>query len=141
MRNFRRIAETLAEFGVRSQEPDALSAAVRVRLGRSIVQNLAGMQPELQVLTLEPELERVLHQSTQEGASLGVEPGILERLQEGLKDQAQRHEMTGDPALLLVAPTLRPWLARMMKNIRNLTVLAYDEIPDDRSIQVAATVG
>ncbi len=141
VRNIRRIAETLAEHGVRSQDPDVLSAAVRVRLGRSIVQNLAGMRPELHVLTLDPDLERILTESSSDGASLGIEPGIIERLQESLKDQAMRHELTGDPALLLVPPPVRPWLAKILKNIRNLTVLAYNEVPDDKSIQMVATVG
>ncbi len=141
VRNIRRIVETLAEHGVRSQDPDVLAAAVRVRLGRSIVQKVAGMQPELQVLTLEPELERILNESTQGGASLGLEPGIMDRLQESLTDQAQRHELTGDPAVLLVSPNLRPWLSKMMRSIRNLHILAYNEIPDDKRIEMVAAVG
>lgn len=141
VRNIRRIAETLAEHGTKSQDPDVLSAAVRVRLGRSIVQKVAGMQPELQVLTLEPELERILSESSQDGASLGLEPGIIERLQESLTEQAQRHEVTGDPAVLLVSPKLRPWLSKMLRNIRNLHVLAYNEIPDDKKIEMVAAVG
>ncbi len=141
VRNIRRIAETLTEQGAATQDPDALCAAVRVRLGRSIVQQVAGMQPELQVLTLEPELERILNESSQGGASLGIEPGIMERLQTSLSEQAQRHEMTGDPAVLLVSPNLRPWLAKLVRGIRNLHVLAYNEIPDDRKIEMVAAVG
>ena len=141
VRNILKIAETLAEHGTKSQDPDVLSAAVRVRLGRSIVQKVAGTGPELQVLTLEPELERILNDSTQNGASLGLEPGIMERLQGSLLEQAQRHELTGDPALLLVSPMLRPWLAKMVRSIRNLHVLAYNEIPDDRTIEMVAAVG
>jgi len=141
VRNIRRIAETLAEHGARSQDPDVLSAAVRVRLGRWIVQNVAGMKRELQVLTLEPELERILQESSQDGASLGLEPGIIDRLQESLTEQAQRHELIGDSAVLLVSPKLRPWLAKMMRTIRNLHVLAYNEVPDDRKIEMVAAVG
>ena len=141
VRNIRRIAETLTEHGIKSQDPDTLSAAVRVRLGRSIVQKVAGMQSQLQVLTLEPELERILNESSQDGASLGIEPGIIERMQETLMEQAERHELTGDPAVLLVSPALRPWLSKMMRSIRNLHVLAYNEIPDDRKIEMVGAVG
>ena len=42
LKNIRKIAETLAEHAARSQDPDVLSAAVRVALGRSIVHNVAG---------------------------------------------------------------------------------------------------
>ena len=134
VRNIRKIAETLAEHGTKSQDPDVLSAAVRVALGRSIVQSVAGMRAELPVLTLEPELERILNESVQEGGNVGLEPAMMERLHKTLSDKAQKQEIAGEPAVLLVAPPVRPWMARMMRNIRNLTVLAYNEVPDDRRI-------
>ncbi|MDJ0911273.1 MAG: flagellar biosynthesis protein FlhA [Woeseiaceae bacterium] len=141
VRNIRKIAETLAEQGARSQDPDALSAAVRVSLGRSIVQSVAGTRPELPVLTLEPELERILNESAQEGGSLGLEPAMMERLHNTLAEKAQSQEIAGEPAVLLVAPQVRPWMSRMMRNIRNLYVLAYNEVPDDKRIQMLAAVG
>ena len=140
IRNIRKICETLAEQGAKSQDPDVLSAAVRIALGRSIVQSVAGMRSELPVLTLEPELERILNESSQDGESRGLEPGMVERLHTSLSEQAQKQEIAGDPAVLLVAPNLRPWLSRMMRGIRNLHVMAYNEIPDDRRIQMVAAV-
>lgn len=140
VKNIRRIAETLAEQGGKNQDPAALSAAVRVALGRSIVQSVAGMRPDLPVLTLEPDLERILNDSSRDGESLGVEPGLISRLHESLAEQAQKQEVAGEPAVLLVAPNLRPWLARMLRGIRNLHVLAYNEIPDDKRIQMLAAV-
>ena len=110
IRNIRKIAETLAEQGAKSQDPDALSAVVRVALGRSIVQDVAGMRRELPVLTLDPDLERILNESDQEGGSPGLEPGLVDRLHESLSERAQKQEMAGEPAVLLVAPRLRPWL-------------------------------
>ena len=141
LKNIRKIAETLAEHGARSQDPDALSAAVRVALGRSIVHNVAGARPELPVMTLEPELERILNESAQEGGNIGLEPAMVERLHESLKEKAQSQEVAGEPAVLLVAPQVRPWMSRMMRNIRNLHVLAYNEVPDDKRIQMIAAVG
>jgi len=140
LKNIRKIAETLAEHGARSQDPDALSAAVRVSLGRSIVHNVAGTGPELSVMTLEPELERILNESVQEGGNVGLEPAMVERLHQSLTEKAQSQEMAGEPAVLLVAPPVRPWMSRMMRNIRNLHVLAYNEIPDDKRIQMIAAV-
>ena len=140
LKNIRKIAETLAEHGGRSQDPDVLSAAVRVSLGRSIVHNVAGTGAELAVMTLEPELERILNESVQEGGNVGLEPAMVERLHQSLTEKAQSQEMAGEPAVLLVAPPVRPWMSRMMRNIRNLHVLAYNEIPDDKRIQMIAAV-
>ena len=141
LKNIRKIAETLAEHGARSQDPDALSAAVRVALGRSIVHNVAGTRPELPVMTLEPELERILNESAQENGTVGLEPAMVERLHKSLSEKAQSQEVAGEPAVLLVAPQVRPWMSRMMRNIRNLHVLAYNEVPDDRRVQMIAAVG
>ena len=140
IRNIRKIAETLAENGGAEQDPGVLCAAVRVALGRSIVQNVAGMRAELPVMTLEPDLEQLLNDSSKDGESPGLEPGMIERLHESLSDQAKKQEIAGDPAVLLVAPNLRPWMARMMRGIRNLYVLSYNEIPEDKRIQMIGAV-
>ncbi len=141
IRNIRKIAETLAEQGAKSQEPDVLSAAVRVALGRSIVQNVAGTRAELPVLTLEPELERILNESVSENGTMGLEPAMVERLHQTLSEKAQSQEVAGEPSVLLVSPQVRPWMARMMRTIRNLHVLAYNEIPDEKRVQMIGAVG
>ncbi len=141
VRNIRRIAETLTEQGPKTQEPEQLVAAVRVALGRSIVQGIAGMRDELPVLTLEPELEQLLTESTRNGATAGLEPGLVERIHRVLSENAERQEAAGEPAVLLVAPGIRPWLAKLMRGIRNLHVLAYNEIPEDKQIRMVGAVG
>ena len=144
VRDMRTIAETLAEHGHRSQDPGVLTAACRVSLGRSITQHINGMALELPVITLEPALEQILQQSlhaaTEGGA--GFEPGLAERMHRSLAESAQRQEAAGQPAILLVSPGIRPWLARLVRHsIPDLHVLAYDEVPDNKQIKVVATVG
>ena len=99
------------------------------------------MRPELSVLTLEPELERILNESSQENGNVGLEPTMVERLHKTLSEQAQAQEIAGEPLVLLVAPQIRPWMSRMMRNIRNLHVLAYNEVPDDKRVQMVGAVG
>ncbi|MEM9173547.1 MAG: FHIPEP family type III secretion protein [Pseudomonadota bacterium] len=141
IRNIRKIAEVLADHGAKSQDPDVLTSAVRVVLGRSIVQDISGNAEEVPVMTLDPELEQILNNSSQNGTVAGLEPGLVERIHSALTEKARDQEATGESAVLLVGPAVRPWLARMMKGIRNLHVLAYNEIPDDRQIRMIATVG
>lgn len=144
VKDMRTIAETLAEAGARSQDPGALTAAVRVSLGRSIVQHINGMGPELEVITLDPSLEQILQSSIQaisEGGA-GIEPGLAERMHQSLVESAQRQEAAGKPAILLVTPAIRAWLARLVRHsIPMLNVLAYNEIPDNKQIKVVANIG
>jgi flagellar biosynthesis protein FlhA len=143
IRNLRTICETLAELAPKTQDPVVLVAAVRVALGRTIVQNIGGLRQELPVITLDPALEQVLQDSMAGGeASPGFEPGLADRIQQSLGDSARRQDAAGEPAVLLVAPKIRPWIARLMRHSTpSLAVLAYNEIPENRRIRVIAAVG
>ncbi|HMH87221.1 MAG TPA: flagellar biosynthesis protein FlhA [Steroidobacteraceae bacterium] len=143
IRNLRTICEALSELAPKTQDPVALVAAVRVALGRTIVQSIGGLRQELPVITLDPALEQVLQDSMVGGdASPGFEPGLADRIQQALGDSARRQDAAGEPAVLLVAPKIRPWIARLMRHSTpSLAVLAYNEIPENRRIRVIAAVG
>ena len=144
IRNMRSIVETLAEHAGQSQDPGALTAAVRVALGRQIVQEISGLGTEIPVITLAPELEQILLGSLANGGVAGaaVEPGLADRLQQGVADASRKQEMSGEPAVLLVAPQLRPWLARFTRHVaQNLHVLAYNEVPDNRRVRLVQALG
>jgi flagellar biosynthesis protein FlhA len=144
IRNMRTIVETLAEHAARTQDPLQLQANVRVALGRQIVQDIAGMSTELPVITLEPDLEQLLTNSLagSNAATPGLEPGLAERMQRRLAEAAQRQELSGEPAVLLVPPQLRQTLARFMRTIvPGMHVLAWNEIPDNRKVRLVTAVG
>ncbi len=144
IRDMRSIVQTLVEYGPRSQDPDVLTAAVRISLRRLIVQDAVGMSSEIPVITLAPELEQMLHQSLQnagdEGA--GIEPGLAERLQQSLNEAHQNQEMAGEPSILLTSGMLRTVLSRFVKyTIPGLRVMSYQEVPDERQIKIVSSVG
>jgi len=143
IRDLRTIAETLAEHSARSQDPDVLTTAVRISLGRMIVQSINGLDDELPVMTLAAELEQILLRTMQMGnEQTPLEPGLAERLHKALLDTAQKQELVGQPAVLLVPDVLRVMLARFVRHgIPALHVLAFSEIPEDRKLKVIATVG
>jgi len=144
IRDMRTIAETLADHGARSQDPVALTAAVRAALSRFIVQGITDSYEDLPLIALDPGLEQVLQRSLQAtgSAGLGIEPRLAERLQRGASEAAQRQEIAGEPAVLVTSAELRPWLARWLRPmVRGLHVLAYTEIPDNRPVRVVATLG
>jgi flagellar biosynthesis protein FlhA len=144
IRNMRSIVESLAEHAAQSQDPGTLTASVRVALGRQIVQEIAGLGTEIPVLTLAPELEQILLTSLSSSGAAGaaVEPGLADRLQKSVAEAAQRQEAGGEPAVLLVQPQLRPWLARFTRHVaQNLHVLAYNEVPDNRRVRLVQALG
>jgi flagellar biosynthesis protein FlhA len=144
IRDMRTIAETLSEVASRTQEPDQLTSLVRPKLGRMIVQSLVDESNALSVMTLDPNLEQLLHnvlQQTAPGQNMALEPGLSERLFAALREGARAVEEMGHPAVLVVSPAIRPWLSKAVRyRVNEMTLLSYSEIPDDQSVKVIHTV-
>jgi flagellar biosynthesis protein FlhA len=144
IRDMRTVLETLVEYGPKSQDPEVLTAACRIGLRRLIIQDIVGSENVIPVITLAPELEKVLHKSLETGGSegIGIEPGMADRIQRSLMDATQAQEMEGEPAILLTSGIVRSTLARFVKNtIPGLRVLSDQEIPDHRQIKIVSVIG
>ncbi|OIP07917.1 MAG: flagellar biosynthesis protein FlhA [Betaproteobacteria bacterium CG2_30_68_42] len=144
IRDMRTIVEALAEHAGRLQDAAALTAQVRIALGRSIVQQLFPGTGEMQVMSLDPQLERLLAQAAQAGGpdAGGFEPGLADTLLRDTTAAAQRQEDLGLPAVLLVPDALRWMLSRFLRRaVPQLKVLSHSEVPDSRTIKVTAIIG
>ncbi|MCB1692962.1 MAG: flagellar biosynthesis protein FlhA [Pseudomonadales bacterium] len=142
VRDIRSIAEALAEHAGKSQDPDVLTARVRVSLGRIIYQNINGMEPELAVMALEPKLEQILLQTISGNGSDGIEPGLAEKMMREVNESTRQFEALGKPPVLLVSSSIRQWLARLVRsNQPSLNVLAYEELPAAKKVKVVTTIG
>jgi flagellar biosynthesis protein FlhA len=149
VRDMRTIAESLANMTPRSQEIAALTGAARTGLARLIIQNIFGTADELSVMTLDPSLEQLLLKTVQQSAqqtgnmdTLVIEPSMADAIQRSLMNATQEQENAGRPAVLVVSGQLRPVLSRFVRNtIEHLSVLSYQEIPDNKTITIVSTVG
>lgn len=143
IRDMRTIIETLAEHATRSQEAEALTAQVRNALGRSIIQQLYPSGSEMQVMSLDPQLERVLLQAIAGGGdNASIEPGLADTLIRETAAASQRQEELGLPAVLLVSGNLRLLLSRFLRRgISQLKVIAHSEVPENKIIKVTSIIG
>lgn len=144
IRDMRTIAETLSQYGQKSQDPVALTEHVRTALRRLIYQHISGADDEMPVITLDPKLEQILLQSfhVSEEETATIEPGLAQNMHGVLYEKVQERELAGEPAVLLVTPQLRNGLTKFVRHtITGLSVLSYNEIPDNKQIRIVATVG
>jgi len=144
IRDMRSIAETLSEMAPRNTDPDQLTSAVRPKLGRMIMQSLVDDKNSLSVMTLDPGLEQMIHnilQQSQPGQPVVLEPGLAEGLFVALRNGCRTMEDDGNPAVLVVSPIVRSWLSKAVRyRVNDLTVLSYNEIPDDQAVKVVHSV-
>jgi flagellar biosynthesis protein FlhA len=143
IRDLRTIVETLADAATRSVDPSDLTAQVRSALRASIAQSLFGNSRELPVITLDPDLEKILSQSlgsAQDGPAF--EPGLVDLLQRGAAVAAKRQEDVGLTPTLLVPDRLRLPLIRLLKRAApRLRVLGHAEVPETSTIRVSTVLG
>ncbi|HGS5635914.1 TPA: flagellar biosynthesis protein FlhA [Vibrio parahaemolyticus] len=150
LKDIRTIANTMLESSENTKDPILLAADVRCALKRTLVNLIAGQKPELNVYTLSDELEQMLLTSLQQAQASGtvvldsfpIEPNILGQFQQNLPLIRQQLKQQGLPPILLVMPQLRPLLARYARTFtQGLAVLSYNEIPENKQINVVGNLG
>ena len=142
--DMRSILETLTEHGARTQDADELTAAVRVGLGRAIMQGIYPADKDVEVLALDPQLEQMLSQTTATRGADGpaLEPGLAERILKQASQFAASREQLGQPCVLLAPPAMRALLARFLRRAApQLKVLSQSEVPDNRLVKVIGILG
>lgn len=144
IRDMRTIIETLSEYGAMLQDATELTTHVRVQLGRAIVQQLFPEGNEVSVMTFNHQLENLLMQAVNAGATgaVAIEPGLAESLTYQTEQAARQQESMGMTPVLLVPAPLRFVLARFLRRgVPRLRVLSHDELPDYKTIRVTNLIG
>ncbi|HEX7639576.1 MAG TPA: flagellar biosynthesis protein FlhA [Burkholderiaceae bacterium] len=141
IRDFRSIVESLAENGTVT-DPAELARRIRTHIAPAIVQQIYGPVRELDVIALEPELERMVAQALTSPHGAVLDPGVADTISRQAADSARRQEDKGTPACLLVPDALRAPLSRLLKRAApRLKVLAHSEIPETHSIRIGSIIG
>ena len=123
------VIETLADVGRNTKDAQLLTEAVRQRLGAAICQQLMGDASALQVLTLDPEVERRLRQSTQ--ADSATDPRFIEQLLTRAVALAEQMVRSNLLPVLLCAPDLRRHLRSLTERaLPHMRVIAVTEVPN-----------
>ncbi|HRP30101.1 MAG TPA: FHIPEP family type III secretion protein, partial [Burkholderiaceae bacterium] len=142
IRDMRSIVESLAEHAAVVTDPAELARRIRVSLAPAIVQQIYGATRELDVIALEPELERMVSQALNSPHGAALDPGVADTLARSTADCAKRQEDLGRPACLLVPDAIRVPMARLLRRAApRLRVLGHSEIPETHSIRIGSVVG
>ncbi len=139
IRNVELILEVLADESTKTKNENELVEKVRKRLGSHICQPLLNKEGELEVLTLDPGVERTLLQQVNgpdRAVPFNIDPANLEKLMHAVLNSAQSMMSKNCPPIVLCAPTVRPGLKQITERVfPKLVVLAVNEIPTSISVK------
>lgn len=142
IRDMRSIVESLAEHAATVTDPAELARRIRIHLAPAIVQQIYGPTRELDVIALEPELERMVSQALTSPHGAALDPGVADTLTRSAAASARRQEDLGLPACLLVPDMIRVPMARLLRRAApRLRVLSHSEIPETHSIRIGSVIG
>ena len=137
IRDIRTIIESIAEHATATSDPQELARRVRVALSPAIVQQIYGPTRELNVIAIDPPLERLLVQALGNSAGPALDPNVAEMLSKNAAETAMKQEEIGVPACLLVPDQIRSAVSRLLRRVApRLQVLAHSEIPETHTIRI-----
>jgi flagellar biosynthesis protein FlhA len=142
IRDMRSIVECLAEHASTVTDPAELARRIRIHLAPAIVQQIYGPVKELDVIALDPELERLVTQALNSPHGAALDPSVADTLSRSAAETAKKQEDLGHPACLLVPDLIRAPMARLLKRAApRLKVLGHSEIPETHSIRIGSIIG
>ena len=133
IRDLRTILEQLADYGPTTKDTDILTEYVRQALARPITKQFQSTDGSLSVVTLNREVEELIHNSIQKTeltSFLALEPTVAEKLLIKLQEavEAITPQMETSP-VLLASPGIRHHLRKFVERfIPDLAVLSHNEI-------------
>ncbi|MEZ5709153.1 MAG: flagellar biosynthesis protein FlhA [Blastomonas sp.] len=144
LKDFRRICSAMVECAGDGQNVPAIVEGVRQRIGSIIIQSLVPVNMPLPVVTLDAELETLLAQSLKVAgdATFPIEPGLAQRILKSIEDASRPLMLEQRSYALVTSPMARKPLADLLRpRFPDTPVLSYRELPDEKAVEVIATVG
>ena len=141
--DLRSILESLASISSRNLSIVDTAEALRPTLAGLLIQQIAPLNQPLPVITLDADLEQMLikmsRQSGEEGLVLDNE--LAQNLLTKISETNQKLSNEGKSAALVVSPAIRRQFSSIVRqHVEDMIVLAFTELPDNRKINVVASI-
>ncbi len=124
--------EELADQGRITRDLDSMTESVRQALRRTITAQYVNYEGKLEVVTIDPRLEKMISESiqtTRQGSFPVMEPGITQNLIDGIGSVIDSLAQKGLSPVLLTSPTIRLPLKRLLDRFHlPVAVLSINEI-------------
>jgi flagellar biosynthesis protein FlhA len=144
IRDLRSILEAISDQATTTKDAEVLTEYARQALARTITKQYQAPDGSLQVITLDPRLDRSLAEQAAAlppGATLNLDPTLSHKLLTGLKQAAERVAGRGQQPILLCSQAVRRHLRRHSDRILHaVPVMGLNEVDSFVRLQSLDTV-
>ncbi len=138
------ILEELADQGRLTKDIDSLTESVRQGLRRTITSQYTDGENRMQVVTINPKLEKKISesiQSTRQGSFPVMEPTVTQNLVDGIGRVVENITRKGITPILLTSPTIRLPLKRLLERFHiPVSVLSINEIMPEVKVEAVGVI-
>ena len=143
--DLRLILESLSSMNVQKLDADEISERIRPQLVPLLIQKLIKFKDTIPLITFAPELEQLVLTTVRQNPEekmLLLEGNLAKKILSNLNDASEACNKEGKPVFLIVAPQIRKHVAKFVRSqLPSINVLSFMELPEDRSVEIAFTVG
>ena len=143
IRDLRTILETVADYTTQSKDPDTLTEYARQNLSRTISTQYANTEGFVQVVSLDPLLDRRLTESMKPtgGEPGGLSANVFNQVIVAVRQAIERVVSQGYQPVLLCSQSIRAQLYRLVSpGVHALAVLSPNELDPKTKIQAIEVV-
>ncbi len=138
------ILEELADQGRATRDLDILTESVRQALRRTITAQYAGGDSRMQVITIDPKLEKKIAdsvQATKQGNFPVMDPTVTQNLVDGISRVVDNLSQKGLSPIILTSPSVRLPLKRLLERFHLLpAVLSINEILPEIKVEAVGVI-
>ena len=139
------IINELSNANIQKLSNDDISEQIRPKLIPLLIQRLTKFKETLPLITLSPDLEQMILNAVKQNPDekmLLIDGVLAKRILSNLNTAAEDLNKQGKAVFLIVAPQIRRHVARFVRaQISSVNVLSFTELPEDRSVEIAYTIG
>jgi flagellar biosynthesis protein FlhA len=144
IRDLRSILEAVSDQATLTKDAEVLTEYARQALARTITKQYQASDGSLQVITLDPRLDRSLAEQAAAlppGATLNLDPTLSHKLLTGLKQAAERVAARGQQPIVLCSQIVRRHLRRHSdRMLHTVPVMGLNEVDSFVRLQSLDTV-
>jgi flagellar biosynthesis protein FlhA len=143
--DLRLILETIASINTQKMDNEDIAEKIRPSLVPMLIQKMIKFKDTIPLITLAPDLEQMILQSVRQNPDekmLMLEGTLAKKILANLNEASENLNKEEKPVFLIVAPQIRKHVSKFIRaQLPSVNVLSFMELPEDRSVEIAFTVG
>tara|TARA_B100001093_G_scaffold65585_1_gene55524 strand:- start:404 stop:1600 length:1197 start_codon:yes stop_codon:yes gene_type:complete len=139
------ILSEMSGVNIQKMSSDDISEAIRPKLIPLLIQKLTRFKDTLPLITLAPELEQMVLTAVRQNPEekmLLLDGSLAKRIISNLNEATEKLSKDNKAIFLIVAPQIRRHVSQFVRaQLTAVNVLSFTELPEDRSVEIAFTIG